>query len=103
MVQAQDFLNGGWSISQGILNGIGLALEEYKAEDWEEVTYDLEEQPCELANSVGYFLCGICYTVLDLLSIHYYITVELYYMTYMILTYCYQPPGAILLSCSILC
>lgn len=43
VVQAQDFLKGGWSVSQDTLNCKGLALEGYKAEDWEEVTCDLEE------------------------------------------------------------
>lgn len=47
MGPAQDFLKGGQSVSQGILKGKGLTLEGYKAEDWEEVTQDLEEHACE--------------------------------------------------------
>ena len=43
VVQAQDFLKGGQSVSQGTLNCKGLALEGDKAEDWEEVTRGLEE------------------------------------------------------------
>lgn len=35
--------------------------------------YDLEEEACELANSLGYFPCGVWYTVLDLSLIHYYV------------------------------